>query len=140
MTKGWVCRLQLLLVLASRVIIVSASRGTHEHILLSQIRDSPNLEGQVYIFISPRNRVAQRYPQALGSLSIASYDSQGHGGVRNRLHTVHSRLHGNVFASLSKGLFTKKSVSVGMCLPSLCLAMGVYSDFTIPAFGRHVTI
>jgi hypothetical protein len=36
--------------------------------LLSQIRDSPNLEGQVLIFISPRNRMAQLYPQALGSL------------------------------------------------------------------------
>jgi hypothetical protein len=27
-----------------------------------------------------------------------------------------------------------------MCLPSRCLAMNVYSDFTISAFGRHVTI
>jgi hypothetical protein len=27
-----------------------------------------------------------------------------------------------------------------MCLPSRCLSMHVYSDFTIPAFGRHVTI
>jgi hypothetical protein len=32
------------------------------------IWDSPNLEGQVPVFISPRNRVAQLYPQALGSL------------------------------------------------------------------------
>jgi hypothetical protein len=39
--------------------------------------DSPNLEGQVPVFISPRNRVAQLYPRALGSLSAASYDSQG---------------------------------------------------------------
>jgi hypothetical protein len=29
------------------------------------IWDSPNLEGQVPVFISPRNRVAQLYPQAL---------------------------------------------------------------------------
>jgi hypothetical protein len=28
-----------------------------DHILLSQIRDSPKLEGQVPVFISPRNRV-----------------------------------------------------------------------------------
>jgi hypothetical protein len=28
----------------------------------------------------------------------------------------------------------------GMCLPSRCLAINVYSDFAIPAFGRHVTI
>jgi hypothetical protein len=53
LTRGWVCRLQLLLVLASTVILRSESRGTHDHILLSQIQDSPNLEGQVHVFISP---------------------------------------------------------------------------------------
>jgi hypothetical protein len=37
MTKGRVCRLQLLLVLASEVILGSESRGTRDHILLSQI-------------------------------------------------------------------------------------------------------
>jgi hypothetical protein len=59
------------------------SRGTHDHILLSRIRNCPNLEGQVPVFISPRNRVAQLYPQALGSLFVASYDSQGYGGKGN---------------------------------------------------------
>jgi hypothetical protein len=84
--RGWVCRLQLQLALASAVILGSESRGTHEHILLYQIRDSSNLEGQVAVFISPRNRVSQLHPQALGSLFFASYDSQGYGGViRTRL-------------------------------------------------------
>jgi hypothetical protein len=88
LTRGWVRRLQLLLALASAVILGSESRGTHDHILLSQIWDSPNLEGQVPVFISPRNRVAQLYPQALGSLSVASFDSQDcGGGIRTRLHT-----------------------------------------------------
>jgi hypothetical protein len=32
------------------------------------IWDSSHLEGQVPVFISPRNRVAQLYPRALGSL------------------------------------------------------------------------
>jgi hypothetical protein len=50
---------------------VRVPRG-HDHILLSQTPDSPNLEGQVLVFISHRNRVAQLYPQALGSLSVAS--------------------------------------------------------------------
>jgi hypothetical protein len=59
LTREWVCRLQLLLILASAVILVSESRGTRDHILLSKIRDSPNLEGQVPVFISPRNEVAQ---------------------------------------------------------------------------------
>jgi hypothetical protein len=44
------------------------------------IWDSPNLECQVPVFISPRNRVAQLYPQALGSIFVTSYDSQGCGG------------------------------------------------------------
>jgi hypothetical protein len=93
LTRGWVCRLQLLLVLATAVILMSESCRTHDHILLSQTRDFPNLEGRVFIFISPRNRVAQLYPQALGSLFVASYESQGYGGgIRPRLHTgVHDQ-------------------------------------------------
>jgi hypothetical protein len=50
--RGRVCRLQLLLVLASAVILGSDSRGTHGHILLSQIRDSPQPGGpgpRIYI-------------------------------------------------------------------------------------------
>jgi hypothetical protein len=31
-------------------------------------------------------------------------------------------------------------VATGMCLPIRCLAMNVYSDFAIPAFGRHITV
>jgi hypothetical protein len=69
LTRGWVSRLQLLLGLASAVILRSESRWTHDHILLSQIRDSLNLDGQVPVFISVRNRVARLYPQALGSIS-----------------------------------------------------------------------
>jgi hypothetical protein len=79
---------QLLLAFASAVILGSESRGSHDHILLSQIRDFPNLKDQVPIFITPRNRVEQLYPQALGSIFVASYDSQGYGGgVPTRLHT-----------------------------------------------------
>jgi hypothetical protein len=44
LTRGLVCRLQLLLVLASAFILRSKSRRTHDHLLLSQIRDSPNLK------------------------------------------------------------------------------------------------
>jgi hypothetical protein len=82
-----VCRLQLLLALASAVILRSESCGTHDHILLSQIRASPNLEGRSPYLYPPQNRVAQLYPQTLGSLFVASYDSQGYGGgIRPRLH------------------------------------------------------
>jgi hypothetical protein len=37
--RGWVCHLQLLLALASTVILRSKSLGTRDHILLCQIRD-----------------------------------------------------------------------------------------------------
>jgi hypothetical protein len=66
-TRGWVCRSQFLLVLTSAVTLRSESRGTHDHNLQSQIRDSRNLDGQVPVFISPRNRMARLYAEALGS-------------------------------------------------------------------------
>jgi hypothetical protein len=66
--RGWVCHLQFLLALTIAAILRSKSCETHDHILLSQIWVTPNLEGQVPVFISTRNRVAQLYSQALGSL------------------------------------------------------------------------
>jgi hypothetical protein len=66
LTRGWICRLQLLVVLASAVILESKSSGIHDHTLLSEIRD-PNLEGYVPVFLFPRKSVAQSYPQALVS-------------------------------------------------------------------------
>jgi hypothetical protein len=63
-------RLQILVVLASLVILGSESCGTHDHILLSQILDSPNLEGQVSIFISPRNWVTQLHSQAISIYTL----------------------------------------------------------------------
>jgi hypothetical protein len=70
----------MLLGLASTVILNSAFRGPHYHILLSPILDAPNLEDQVPVFIFSRDSVAQLYPQAPCSLFIAFYDSQGYGG------------------------------------------------------------
>jgi hypothetical protein len=64
--RGGVCRLQLLLALASAVILSSESRRAHDRILLSQSRGSANLESQIPIFISTRSRVAQLYPQSTG--------------------------------------------------------------------------
>jgi hypothetical protein len=51
--SGWVCRLQLLLALANAIILRSESHETHDHILLSQILDSFNLEGQVPYLYPP---------------------------------------------------------------------------------------
>jgi hypothetical protein len=57
------------------------SRGPTELTAISYclIWDSPNLEGPVPVFISPRNRVAQLYPRALGSYfwaQLVAYLSQ----------------------------------------------------------------
>jgi hypothetical protein len=88
LTKVRDCRLQLLLALASAIILESEYRRTHDHILLSQNRDSPNLEDQVLVFISPRNRVAQLSPQALRSLFVVFYVSQNYGGgIRSHHYT-----------------------------------------------------
>jgi hypothetical protein len=73
--RGWFCRLQLLFVVASAVILGSESRETHDHILLLSFETVPNLEGQVPVHTSPRNGVAQLYPQALGSIFVAYCDS-----------------------------------------------------------------
>jgi hypothetical protein len=50
----------------------------------SRFRD---LEGQVLVVISLRNRVAQLYLKALGSFFV-SHDLRGYEGVRTRLHAV----------------------------------------------------
>jgi hypothetical protein len=73
--------------------IRSQIRGTRDHILLSEIRDSPILEVQVAVFISHRDRMSRLYPQALGPLFVASYNSQGYGGgMRSGLHTGFSTI------------------------------------------------
>jgi hypothetical protein len=59
MTRGLVCLFNMLLAFARAVFLGSESLGTRDYILLSHIRDCPNLEGQVPIFISLRDRVAQ---------------------------------------------------------------------------------
>jgi hypothetical protein len=82
-----------LLGIASAVWLWSVSLGTHEHILLSQPWESPNLEGTVPVSISLRNRTAQLYPLPLGYLFVTSYDSQCYcGGIPAHLHKGLARL------------------------------------------------
>jgi hypothetical protein len=82
---GWVCRLQLLLVLASAVILSQSSAGFMTTFYRLRFDTPPTWRGRIYV---PRNRVAQLYPQALGSIFVASYDSQDCGGsILTRLHT-----------------------------------------------------
>jgi hypothetical protein len=91
LTRGWVCRLQLLLVLASAVILRSEYRGTHDHILLSQIRHSPNLEGQIPVFISLRNRVPFSSPPATSRATVEVFDPASKRD--NALKSLHGSLY-----------------------------------------------
>jgi hypothetical protein len=45
-----------------------------------------------------------------------------------------------LYSNRSYSIVTCVFVAAGMCLLSRCLTMDVYSDFTFPAFGHHVTI
>jgi hypothetical protein len=159
LTRGRVCRLQLLLAFASAVVHGSESPGSRDHILLSQIRDSPNLEGQVLIFISPRNRVAQLYSHALGPLFVASNDSQGYGGgIRKRLHAGYSHLNydwlccitsgrtdrQDIFNLISKEMFVdyssqRKHLPITSWFPRIHLYGNVLSDRSVTV-GLLVTI
>jgi hypothetical protein len=77
---------------------IAAGPRQHSHSRVQFPRDSwpyftvsdsrlPDLRPRSPYFISPRNRVAQLYPQALGSIFVASYDSQGYGeDIRTCLH------------------------------------------------------
>jgi hypothetical protein len=56
LTRGWVCRLQLLLAFASAVILGSQSLGTHDHMLLSQTRDSPTWSVRSLYLYTPGTR------------------------------------------------------------------------------------
>jgi hypothetical protein len=71
--RSRVCSFQFLLSIASATFLGSQSYGTHEHILLPLFFRFPNLEGHVPVFISPRNRIAQLYPRALGKYYYMIY-------------------------------------------------------------------
>jgi hypothetical protein len=61
------------------------SLGTHDHILLPRIRDSTNLQRQVLVSKSHRNKVVSLYPWAISTLVVTSYESQGY-DIRIRNH------------------------------------------------------
>jgi hypothetical protein len=89
LTRGWVCNLLLMLVLASAVPLGSESRWTQDHILFSQFLRlfQPGGPGP-RIYISQEQGGPDISP-GTGFPSVASYDSQGYGGgILSRLHTV----------------------------------------------------
>jgi hypothetical protein len=92
LTIGRVGRLLFLLFLASAVILGSESRGTHDYILLSQTRESPNLESQVSILHPLGTWLPSYTPKHCVSPTVAS-DLQGYGGgIPARLNAVNPLL------------------------------------------------
>jgi hypothetical protein len=68
LTRGRVCRLQLLLTFASAVIFGSESGGTRDHISLSQIRDFPF--HRLLRFAGLRWRYSTRPPHGMVDLMV----------------------------------------------------------------------
>jgi hypothetical protein len=87
LTRGWVCRSQLLLILASAVILRFEPRDSWSHFTVSDSRlPQPGGPGpRIYI---PQEQGGSFIPPGTLLLFIASYDSPGYGGgIRPRLHT-----------------------------------------------------
>jgi hypothetical protein len=90
LTRGQICNLLLLLVLASAVPLGSNPLEIQDHILLSQSLRLPQPGGPgAHIFI-PQEQGCPDIPLGTGFLSAASYDSQDYGGgILSCLHTGH---------------------------------------------------
>jgi hypothetical protein len=73
LTRGWVCNFLASGPCQSNHSGVQVPQNS-DHSLPSHLR-LPQPGGQVLVFISPRNRVAQLYPRALGSIFVTSDDS-----------------------------------------------------------------
>jgi hypothetical protein len=114
--REWVCPLQLLLVLASAVILVSQSLGARDHILLSQIRDFPQRRGPGPHIYIPQEQGGPVYPQELGSFFVASYDSQGCDGL-----SLYRLRMDNIVKSLILVAYCCMRYPATSCLTRICL-------------------
>jgi hypothetical protein len=86
--RGRVSRLQLLLVLASAVILTFESRGIHDRYFTVSDLKLPQPGGPGSRIYIPQEQGGPVITPGTGFPSVASYDSQGYGGgIRPRLHT-----------------------------------------------------
>jgi hypothetical protein len=137
-TIGRVCRLQLLLALASVVILGSKSLGTRDHILLSQIRDfllRPllRLAGLRWRYLTPppHDWITSIVSRRIHRKNIRCPVSDIFEPHRKRLFLyccIYSALHSNGYPSLAYVF-----VATEMCLPSRCPATCLRVTTFIPA-------
>jgi hypothetical protein len=127
LTRGRVCRLQLLLALASAVILGSESLGTRDHILLSQIRDFPfrrllRLAGSRWRYSSPP-------PHGIIPLAtnILSFYSLGSDTMENTVFSCRVLLCQLVTSCrmVHREHNSYCCVFTGTCILSRCLAMSI---------------
>jgi hypothetical protein len=116
LTRGWVCHLQLLLALASVFILGSESRGTHDHILLSQIRD--------FIFC----RLLW-----LAGLWWRYLTLSPHGSRWMLLYSLGTDCM-EITASHGSSLVASVFIAMETCLSCLCLAMTISSGLCYSTF------
>jgi hypothetical protein len=158
------CHLQLQLALASAAILRSESHSTYEHtsILLSQIQDSPNLEGQVPLFLSFRNKVSPGTEFPFHHLPLTglwyTYSNQPPPGVLSTILTTQNWLLTYPYCRLHrKHSFQQFPCYMQPCccgikawitlktwghlfLPKCSLAMNVYNGSTIRALSKYATM
>jgi hypothetical protein len=80
LTRGWVCSLLLMLVLTRAAPLGWVLQDSKPYFIVPILETSPTWRARSPYLYPPRNRV--------GSLSVASHDSQGYGGgILSRLHT-----------------------------------------------------
>jgi hypothetical protein len=133
---GCVCRLKLLLVLASAVIHRSESRGTYDHISLSQTRDSPSWRARSsYVYppgtgwprYTPRHWVPFSSPPTTCRATVEVFDPTFTRGsvipndwtLLNRTNFQETR----IYTTTSKSSCYSDFRCHETCLPNRCPAM-----------------
>jgi hypothetical protein len=139
MTRERVCHLQLLLALASAVILGAESLGTRDHILLSQIRDFPfrrllRLAGSRWRYLTPPPH---------GVLTVNQLHVILWPGADRRQNTHLNNSFVVICLSVATGMhFSKPFSSNGLfrVARGKCSAKCRPAGGQITAFRRHVTI
>jgi hypothetical protein len=131
--------------LASGFILGSESRGTSDHILLSQIRNFPfcrllRLVGLRWGYSTPPSQ--GRSPlsclrSSLYSLEMATTENTI---SQQFLYCYRGAFTSTLHTNGSSFIVACVFISAGTYLPSCCLAMNVYSGSAIPPFRAHKTI
>jgi hypothetical protein len=111
LTRGRVCHLELLLALASAVILGSESGGTRDHILVFQIRDFPfrrllRLSGLRWRYSTPPPHEIESVLMYTAANPRRCY-IRGHACWFPRVYNFHSSIHGHVCFTPSDGLCSR---------------------------------